>query len=46
MRPLAAEDLDVLWDNVVEELIEVRCRPDLLKAFIRQTHLPGLQRAA
>ena len=43
---LAAENLDVLWDNVVEELIEIRCRPDLLKAFIRQTHLPGLQRAA
>ena len=41
---LAAENLDVLWDNVVEELIEVRCRPDLLKAFIRQTNLPGLQR--
>ena len=42
---LAAENIDVLWDNVVEELIEVRCRPDLLRAFIRQTELPGLQRA-
>jgi transposase len=40
---LAAENLDVLWDHVVEELIEVKCRPDLLKAFIRQTKLPGLQ---
>jgi transposase len=42
---LAAENIAVLWDNVVEELIEVRCRPDLLRAFIRQTELPGLQRA-
>jgi transposase len=43
---LAAEDVGVLWDNVVEELIQLRCRPDLLKAFLRQTKLPGLQRAS
>jgi transposase len=42
---LAAENTDVLWDHVVGELIEVKHRPDLLKAFIRQTKLPGLLRA-
>src|SRR4051794_8917799 len=42
---LAAENKEVLWDHVVEELIEVKHRPDLLKAFIRQTKLPGLLRA-
>jgi transposase len=41
---LAAENIDVLWDHVVEELVEVKDRPDLLTAFIRQTKLPGLQR--
>jgi transposase len=39
---LAAEDKEVLWDHVMEELIEVKHRPDLLKGFIRQTGLPGL----
>jgi transposase len=42
---LAAENIDVLWDHVVEELVEVKDRPDLLTAFIQQTKLPGLQRA-
>jgi transposase len=42
---LAAENIDVLWDHVVEELVEIKDRPDLLTAFIRQTKLPGLQRA-
>jgi transposase len=42
---LAAEDKEELWDHVVGELIEVKHRPDLLKAFIRQTKLPGLLRA-
>lgn len=41
---LAAENIDVLGDHVLEELVEVKYRPDLLKAFIRQTKLPGLQR--
>jgi transposase len=41
---LAAENIDVLFDHVVEELVEVKYRPHLLKAFIRQTELPGLQR--
>src|SRR5437764_1086151 len=41
---LAAEHIDVLGDHVLEELVEVKYRPDLLKAFIRQTKLPGLQR--
>ena len=44
MTANSAENIDVLWDHVVEELIEVECRPDLLKACIRQTQLPGLQR--
>jgi hypothetical protein len=42
---LAAENIDILEDHVVDELIEVKYRPDLLKAFIRQTKLPGLIRA-
>lgn len=39
---LAAEDVDELWDEVVEELIDLKHRPDLPRAFIRQTGLPGL----
>src|SRR6266545_675068 len=41
---LAAEDVEVLWDHVIEELVELKFRPNLLKAFIRQTGLPGLLR--
>ena len=43
---LAANDRDELWDRVVEELVEVKHRPDLLNGFIRQTELPGLTLAA
>jgi transposase len=43
---LAAEDKDELWDQVVDELIEVKFRPDLLRGFIRQTGLPGVSLAA
>jgi hypothetical protein len=43
---LAAADKDELWDRVVDELIEVKFRPDLLRGFIRQTGLPGLTLAA
>jgi transposase len=43
---LAADDRDELWDRVVEELITVKHRPDLLRGFIRQTELPGLSLAA
>jgi transposase len=42
---LAAEDRDWLWDSVCEELVTVKHRPDLLRAFIRQTELPGLLHA-
>jgi transposase len=42
---LAAENRLALWDAVVEELVEVKHRPDLLQGFIRQTGLPGIQRA-
>ena len=42
---LAAEDVEELWDHVVEELGELKFQPDLLRAFIRQTGLPGLLRA-
>jgi transposase len=41
---LAAEDVEVLWDHVVGELAELKFRPNLLRAFIRQTGLPGLLR--
>jgi hypothetical protein len=43
---LAAENIDRLWDHVVEELVEVKHRPDLLRGFLRETRLPGLVRAA
>ena len=43
---LAANDTDELWDRVIEELIEVKFRPDLLRGFIRQTELPGVSFAA
>jgi len=45
LAKLAAEDVEELWDHVVEELGELKFQPDLLKAFIRQTGLPGLLRA-
>jgi transposase len=43
---LAANDKDELWDHIVDELITVKHRPDLLRNFIRQTELPGLSLAA
>jgi transposase len=43
---LAASDKGELWDHVVEELVTVKHRPDLLRGFIRQTELPGLSLAA
>lgn len=43
---LAAADKGELWDRVVEELIEVKLRPDLLRGFIQQTGLPGVTLAA
>src|SRR4051794_1145230 len=43
---LAADDKDDLWDNLVEELVEVKFQPDLLRGFIRQTGLPGVSLAA
>ena len=43
---LAANDKDELWDRVVDELIEVKFRPDLLRSFIQQTGLPGVTLAA
>jgi transposase len=43
---LAANDKDELWDWVVEELVTVKHRPDLLRGFIRQTELPGVSLAA
>jgi transposase len=43
---LAANDKDELWDRVVDELIEVKFRPDLLRGFIQQTGLPGVTVAA
>jgi transposase len=43
---LAAADADWLWDAVWDELEHLRHRPDLLKAFVRQTGLPGVLRAA
>jgi transposase len=43
---LAAANKDVSRDHVVEELIAVKHRPDLLRGFIQQTALPGVTLAA
>jgi transposase len=43
---LAAEDTGELWGWVMDELVTVKHRPDLLRAFINQTGLPGVSRAA
>jgi transposase len=43
---LAADNRDVLWDHVLDELITVKHRPDLLRGFIQQTGLPGVTLAA
>ena len=43
---LAANDKDELWDRVVDELVELKFRPDLLRGFIRQTGLPVVTLAA
>lgn len=43
---LAANNKQELWDWVVEELVTVKHRPDLLRGFIRQTELPGVSLAA
>lgn len=43
---LAANDRQELWDWVMDELTTAKYRPDLLNAFIRQTGLPGVARAA
>jgi transposase len=43
---LAANNKDELWDQVVEELITLKYRPDLLRGIIRQTGLPGVSKAA
>jgi hypothetical protein len=37
---LAASDRDEWWDWVVDELVELKFRPDVLRGFIRQTGLP------
>ena len=42
---LAAEDTDELYGWVMDQLAEVKCRPDLLRGFIRQTDLPGVSLA-
>ncbi|MBN9523686.1 IS630 family transposase [bacterium] len=43
---LAAEDTDELLGWVMDQLVEVKLRPDLLRGFIRQTDLPGVSLAA
>jgi transposase len=43
---LAANDKDDLWEWVVEEMVEAKHRPDLLRGFVRQTGLPGISLAA
>ncbi len=43
---LAANDTDELWDQVMDELTNVKFSPHLLKAFIRETRLPGISLVA
>jgi hypothetical protein len=43
---LPAADADELWGWVMDELVTVKHRPDLLKTFTRETKLPGLLKAA
>jgi transposase len=43
---LAASDKDELWGYIVDELVEVKFRPELLMGFICQTGLPGVSLAA
>jgi transposase len=43
---LAANDKDELWDHVVDEMITLKHRPELLQAFIDETGLPGVANAA
>jgi hypothetical protein len=43
---LAAENVDWLWDYAWDELDHLKHRPDLLRAFLRETGLPGVLRAA
>jgi transposase len=43
---LAASDKNELWDRVMDELVEVKFRPDLLRGFVRQTGLTGVCVAA
>jgi transposase len=43
---LAADNTTELFDGVAEELLTLRHRPDLLRAFLRQTGLPGVLRAS
>jgi hypothetical protein len=43
---LVAADKDELWVRVVDGLVEVKFRPELLRGFVRQTGLPGLSLAA
>jgi transposase len=37
---LAADNTDALWDAAVEQLVELKHRPDLLHSFIKKTTLP------
>ena len=37
---LAANDVEELWEHLVEVLVEVKHRPDLLEGFIHETGLP------
>ena len=42
----AADDTGELWDHVIEALVAAEHNPDLLRAFIRHTELPGVSLAA
>ena len=37
---LAAWDTQELWDHIVEALIDLKCQPQLLQAFVRNARIP------
>jgi transposase len=37
---LAAWDTEELWDHLAETLIDLKCQPKLLRAFIKDARVP------
>jgi hypothetical protein len=37
---LAAWDTEELWGHIMDALIDLKCQPQLLRAFLREAGLP------